>query len=82
MNRETSAPLLIRHAQLYSGEVVDVRVEAGVIAALGESLPSRPGEHLVEASGGLLLPGLQDHHLHLFATAAARESLVCGPPQV
>jgi len=82
MRSRIPTPLLIRRAELYSGEVVDVRIEAGVIAALGERLVPKPGELLVEANGGLLLPGLHDHHLHLFATAAARESLLCGPPQV
>jgi len=40
------------------------------------------GERLVDAGGGLLLPGLHDHHLHLYALAASRESLACGPPEV
>jgi predicted amidohydrolase YtcJ len=39
-------------------------------------------ERLIDAAGGALLPGLHDHHLHLFATASARASLRCGPDEV
>src|SRR5699024_7587801 len=38
------------------------------------------GALLIAAGGGALLPGLGDHHVHLFATAAARASVdVSGP---
>ncbi len=37
---------------------------------------------MFDAAGGLLLPGLHDHHLHFFAYAAARASTRCGPPAV
>jgi predicted amidohydrolase YtcJ len=36
----------------------------------------------VDARGGALLPGLHDHHLHLFATAARESSTWCGAPEV
>ena len=36
----------------------------------------------MDARGGALLPGLNDHHIHLFALAAARRSVKCGPPEV
>src|SRR6185437_6223922 len=32
--------------------------------------------------GDALLPGLHDHHIHLLAFAAARDSVRCGPPWV
>ncbi len=81
---ETSPPhpLLIRGATLLDGRAIDVRVTDGVIAALSPSLSPHRDEVVVEAAGGLLLPGLQDHHLHLFATAAADASLHCGPPAI
>ena len=41
-----------------------------------------PDETMIAADGGLVLPGLHDHHVHLLATAAAQSSLVCGPPEV
>jgi predicted amidohydrolase YtcJ len=37
---------------------------------------------VIDGAGGALLPGLHDHHLHLLAMAAARTSLVVGPPAV
>ena len=39
-------------------------------------------EPVLDACGGALLPGLHDHHLHLFAMAAGQRSLRCGPPAV
>jgi predicted amidohydrolase YtcJ len=45
-------------------------------------LAREPGEPLLDASSGALLPGLHDHHLHLFAMAAAASSTPCGPPRV
>lgn len=74
--------LLIRRAQLLGRGVFDVRISGSTITALAEQLVPLSGESIVEAGCNLLLPGLHDHHLHLFATAAARASVVCGPPQV
>ena len=51
----------------------------GLIAELGSELALRETDDIVEAKGGLLMPGLIDHHIHLFATAAARASIPCGP---
>lgn len=79
---EPSPPLLIRGARLLDGAAVDVRIDQGRIAGIDAALAAAPTDAVVEARGGLLLPGLIDHHLHLFATAAARESVVCGPPAV
>jgi predicted amidohydrolase YtcJ len=36
----------------------------------------------VEGGGGALLPGLHDHHLHLFSLAARDGSVDCGRPAV
>lgn len=73
--------LLLRRAEVEGG-VRDVRIADGRIAAIGTGLPRRPGESLLDAAGGALLPGLTDHHLHLFATAADLLSVPCGPPTV
>lgn len=74
--------MLIRDAELYGrNERADVRLAAGVIEAIGELTP-RSGEHVLDAAGGALLPGLHDHHLHLMSYAAALESVRCGPPEV
>jgi predicted amidohydrolase YtcJ len=61
---------------------LDVRFRSGRVAQVGEHLPPCPGETVIEAGGGALLPGLHDHHLHLLSLAAAMESVPCGPPAV
>lgn len=82
-NVRTGIPsLLIRHASLMDGRQVDVRIAAGFITQLAHEVVPQSDEAVVDAHGGLLLPGLHDHHLHLFATAASALSLKCGPPDV
>ena len=71
--------LVIRDAEVAAVRM-DLRVEHGIIAALGRALEPRPGDLVLEARGGALLPGLHDHHLHLLSWAAALGSLSCGPP--
>lgn len=61
---------------------VDVRCAEGLITELGSSLPRWAGETLIAGAGAALLPGLHDHHLHLFALAALCNSVQCGPPLV
>ncbi|WP_380878053.1 amidohydrolase [Sphingomonas sp. DBB INV C78] len=73
--------MLIRRAEV-DGALVDVRLVAGTIAEIAPDLVAAPGEMVLDARGGALLPGLHDHHIHLNATAAAMASLRCGPPQV
>jgi predicted amidohydrolase YtcJ len=73
--------VLIVAAEL-TGELVDVRCSGGVITEIAAQLPEKADEFVLEARGGALLPGLHDHHIHLFAQAAADVSLHCGPPQV
>ncbi|MCU1376592.1 MAG: hypothetical protein JWO68_3878 [Actinomycetia bacterium] len=53
----------------------DVRITDGVVAQMAATLPRECGEEVVEASGGALLPGLHDHHVHLRSLAAARSSV-------
>lgn len=73
-------PLLLRDAEL-EGRRVDVRADGGVIARISPAgAGNAAGARVLEAGGGALLPGLVDHHVHLFATAAARASVdVSGP---
>jgi predicted amidohydrolase YtcJ len=59
----------------------DVRLADGLVAACAPGLQSRPGEEVMEADGGVLLPGLHDHHVHLRALAAAAASVPVGPTQ-
>lgn len=73
--------MLIRNAEV-EGRRCDVRIEAGLIAAIAPMLAPGHAEPVIEAGGGALLPGLHDHHIHLDATAAALTSVKCGPPEV
>jgi predicted amidohydrolase YtcJ len=60
---------------------VSVRLENGLIAEVGDLTP-RCNESMIEAHGAMLLPGLHDHHIHLFALAAGLASVRCGPPDI
>jgi len=73
--------LLIRDAGLLDGRRVDVRVVGErIISVLPRDFDAVDIE--IPAAGGLLIPGLHDHHVHIAATAAAAASIVCGPPTV
>jgi predicted amidohydrolase YtcJ len=70
---------LIRHAMVEGHErPVNVLVEGSRISALGEGLPAS-AVTTIDANGGRLLPGLIDHHIHLFAAAAAAQSICVSP---
>ncbi|MET0363862.1 MAG: amidohydrolase family protein, partial [Sphingobium sp.] len=74
--------MLIRNAEIYGqGRVTDLRLKDGWIVEIG-ALSASPGERVIDAAGGALLPGLHDHHIHLPALAARRSSVFCGPPEV
>jgi len=57
------------------GRIADCRIRGGSVRELALGLVPASGERVVEGSGAALLPGLADHHLHLFAAAAARASV-------
>ena len=73
--------MLIRGADIGT-RCQDLRCQDGIIVELADHLAARPGECVIDAGGGALLPGLHDHHLHLFSLAAALGSIPCGPPQI
>ena len=73
--------MLIRNAEVHGHGRADLRIRAGRIASIGALAPE-PGEPIIEARGGALLPGLHDHHIHLAALSAKRASVACGPPEV
>lgn len=70
--------MLIQNVEL-GGQYLDVRVSGGKIVEIGRGLKA---EHMFDGCGGALLPGLHDHHIHLNASAAAMNSVPCGPPNV
>lgn len=71
--------MLIRHADLAIGRR-DLRIAGGRVAQIAPHLPPRPDEQVIDALGNAVIPGLHDHHIHLYSLAAAMESLDCGPP--
>jgi predicted amidohydrolase YtcJ len=73
--------MLIRNAELEDGRICNVRIDRDRIVAIGQ-IAAHDGEAVFDADGGLLLPGLHDHHIHVAALAAAQASVRCGPPEV
>jgi len=73
--------MLIRNAEIRGAGLADVRLSGDRIAELGALAP-RPGEAVLDAGGGALLPGLHDHHIHLAASAVRAASVFAGPPEV
>jgi len=65
--------LVLRNVPPWGAEPVDVALADGSIAAVGPKLPA--GGEEIDGEGGVLLPGLHDHHLHLLALAARRQSV-------
>jgi len=56
-----------------------MRLHKGRITDIGTTLD---GPVVFDGKGGALLPSLHDHHIHLNASAAALNSVSCGPPDV
>jgi predicted amidohydrolase YtcJ len=73
--------LVLRGVEV-GGALVDVRCDGGTVSAIGPTVPLIRSDDLIDARGGALLPGLNDHHLHLLAIAAADRSVRIGPPEV
>ena len=65
--------ILFRSVEI-GDRITDLRVEAGVVVAIGNDL-SAAGAEIVEGDGGALIPGLHDHHVHLLAMAARRSGV-------
>ncbi|HEY3996126.1 MAG TPA: amidohydrolase family protein [Mycobacterium sp.] len=73
--------MLIQRATLLDGTTTDIRVGAQ-IEEVADGLAARPGEGVLYAGGGAVLPGLHDHHVHLRSAASALDSFLVGPPGV
>jgi predicted amidohydrolase YtcJ len=70
--RET---LLIKNVAVGGQPGLDVRVGPDTVLAVGPALPRSPGEPVLDGAGGAVIPGLHDHHVHLRAAVAARQSV-------
>jgi predicted amidohydrolase YtcJ len=66
------ADLVLRNVRPHGGPLCDIAIEAGRIVAIGRQLAATGPA--IDGNGLDIIPGLHDHHLHLFATAARRLS--------
>lgn len=64
--------LTIRNVEIDGRMGLDVRIAEGRIAEIGVGLH---GPQEIDGQGGALIPGLCDHHIHLFGLAARAESV-------
>ena len=69
----TTADLILRQVRPFGGAETDIAIKDGLIVAMGHALEVDGPD--IAGSGRDILPGLVDHHIHLFATAAKAESV-------
>ncbi len=67
---ESRGPLVIKGGRIVDPSqrldaFMDLRIEDGRVAALGEDLVAGPGEELFDAAGLVVAPGFIDMHVHL-----------------
>ena len=74
--------MLIKNAELKGKTFADLRCDQGLIVEMGKELQALANEPVIDAQGGALIPGLHDHHIHLYSLAASYSSVACGPPHV
>lgn len=67
--------ILIRNVAVRGHPGFDVRAGRELILEVGRSLPRLGGDEVLDAGGGEVIPGLHDHHVHLRAAVAARQSV-------
>ena len=71
-----SGRLILRNVEVEGCAGLDVRIDGDRVAEIGAGLPGSGDE--LDGQGGALIPGLADHHIHLFALAAQAHSLALG----
>ncbi|HEY1634318.1 MAG TPA: amidohydrolase family protein [Acidimicrobiales bacterium] len=75
--------LVLRDCEVGGRRGLDVSIEGGRVVTMSAERAAHGRDDVeIDAGGAALLPGLHDHHLHLFAEAALRSSVPCGPPEV
>ena len=66
--------MILRNVEVDGRAGLDVRLADGRIASIGPGLAGSDEEE-IEGGGGALIPGLCDHHIHLFGLAAQADSV-------
>lgn len=69
-----TASLVIRNVEVERRGGLDVLIKRGRVERIGPRLTG--GREEIDGGGGALIPGLVDHHIHLFALAAQANSIV------
>ena len=72
----SASAIVLRHGTVLTMDAdhrvltdADVLVVDGLIAAVGEGVEAPPGAREIDASGGIVMPGMIDTHRHLWQTA-------------
>ncbi|WP_375500692.1 amidohydrolase family protein [uncultured Jatrophihabitans sp.] len=71
--------MLIVDAEVAGMPGLSVRTGGGRVAEVGRDLSRFPGEEVLDARGGAVIPGLHDHHVHLRSAVAAASSVALDP---
>ena len=79
--RKAFSRMLIQRASLLDGVVTDIRADDEIVE-VADRLPPQRGEQVFDAGLNTVIPGLHDHHVHVYSAAAARDSVWVGPPSV
>jgi predicted amidohydrolase YtcJ len=81
---EPTADLTVVDVEVGGRPGCTVHIERGRIVSVEATAfgSSTRGTDVLDGGGGALLPGLHDHHIHLFSLAARDHSILCGPPSV
>ncbi|SCD59565.1 amidohydrolase family protein [Streptomyces sp. DvalAA-19] len=81
-------PILVDDVRVFSAgddadsaltEPTSVLIQDRSIAAIGGSAEPPPGTVVIEGGGRILMPGLSDAHVHLFAAGTTHAGLLNGP---
>lgn len=84
--KTTDQTIHIINAELLESEgktrLTNATIVGGRFKEIADTVDQNAGSTTIDARGGLLIPGLHDHHTHLIAYAASLVSVNCGPPNV